>query len=428
MSEPAQEAFALRDGALHCEDADLAGIAARVGTPVYVYSRRAILEAYGRYVRALGSQPSMVCYSVKANSNLAVLQMLAQAGSGFDIVSGGELARVLAAGAPPRRVVFSGVGKTEAEMRAALQCGIACFNVESEAELIALDRVARAMGRRAPVSLRINPDVDPGTHPYISTGMRLNKFGIDVPRAEELYGRAADMAGIELAGVDMHIGSQVTTVAPFLDAAQRLLDLVDRLCARGLKLRHIDVGGGLGIAYRSDAPAPGIEEFLGALLDCLARRGHADKTLIVEPGRSIVGNAGVLLTRVLYLKESPEKDFAIVDAAMNDLLRPALYDAWMDVVAVVPHSGARRTYDVVGPVCESADWLGRGRELALREGDLLAVRGAGAYGMSMASNYNSRVRPAEVVVDGGRVHLVRRREATEELFASEALIAGAGGA
>jgi diaminopimelate decarboxylase len=405
-------------GILHCEEVDLEALARQVGTPSYVYSRRAILQAYRRYVDALAGRSALVCYAMKANSNLGVLNLLARAGSGFDIVSGGELARALAAGADPERVVFSGVGKTEEEIRAALGARIGCFNVESEAELDAIDAVARAMGRRAPVSLRINPDVDPGTHPYISTGLRFNKFGIAADEAEELYVRARSLPGIEIVGIDCHIGSQITNIAPYIDAAERLFDLVDRLEARGIELRHLDFGGGLGIAYR-DEPVPSIESFIAALLACVDRRGHAGKTLILEPGRSIVGDAGVLLTRVQYIKAGAEKNFAIVDAAMNDLLRPALYEAWMDIVPVVPRAGAAHTFDVVGPVCESADWIARDRTLALAAGDLLAVRSAGAYGMSMASNYNSRGRPAEVIVDGARAQVVRRRETASELFSSE---------
>jgi diaminopimelate decarboxylase len=422
MTGGAGETFRYRDGVLCCEDVDLAELAAQVQTPAYVYSRRAILDTYGRYAAALAGRPAMVCYAMKANSNLGVLQPLARAGSGFDIVSGGELARAVAAGARPERIVLSGVGKGADEMRAALRCGIACFNVESAAELETLDELARALGRRAPVSLRINPDVDPGTHPYISTGLRTSKFGIPAAQAQDLYRRASLMSGIEIAGIDCHIGSQITALAPYVEAAERLFDLVDRLEAGGLRLRHIDFGGGLGIAYRDGEAVPSIEEFMAALLACVDRRGHAAKTLVIEPGRSIVGAAGVLLTRVRYLKPGAPKSFAVVDAAMNDLLRPALYDAWMDVVPVVPRAGTALRYDIVGPVCESADWLARDRELVLQPSDLLAVRGAGAYAMSMASNYNSRGRPAEVIVDAGRSHLVRRREAIEELFAGESTL------
>lgn len=413
--------FSYAEGSLHCEATDLRAVAERFGTPTYVYSKAAILDGYRRYERALGGHCALLCYAVKANSNLAVLGLLARAGSGFDIVSGGELARVLAAGADPARVVFSGVGKTEDEVAAALRAGIACFNVESAAELETIDRVARGLGTRAPISLRINPDVDPGTHRYISTGLKYNKFGIPAARAEALYARAACLDGIEIAGIDCHIGSQITRIEPYLEAAGHVFDLVDRLEAMGIGLRHVDFGGGLGIDYGPEA-APSIEELVAALLACAHRRERSTLRLILEPGRSIVGNAGVLLTRTLALKEGEAKSFAIVDAAMNDLLRPALYDAWMDVTPVVPRPGRPRTVDVVGPVCESADWLARERALAIEAGDLLAIRSAGAYGMSMASNYNTRARPAEVIVDGKVAHLVRRRESIEELFAGETLL------
>jgi diaminopimelate decarboxylase len=414
-------AFEYADGALCCEQLALTQIAQRFGTPTYVYSKRAILAAYRRYTQALADRPAWVCYAVKANANLAVLNLLARAGSGFDIVSGGELARALAAGASAQRIVFSGVGKSAEEIRAALQAGIACFNVESAAELETIDAVAQAMARRAPISLRINPDVDPQTHQYISTGLKLNKFGIPADEAEDLYLYAARLPGIDVAGIDCHIGSQITSIEPYVEAAERVFDLVDRLQMRGIGLRHIDFGGGLGIAYR-DERAPAIEELIAALLAGTDRRGHRDKTLILEPGRSIVGAAGVLLTRVQVVKVGAAKNFAIVDAGMNDLLRPALYEAWMEVRPVVPRAEPQRIYDVVGPVCESADWLARDRSLALAAGDLLAVLSAGAYGMSMASNYNSRGRPAEVIVDGDRCHLVRRRESPADLFATEALL------
>jgi diaminopimelate decarboxylase len=415
------DAFALRDGVLHCEDTDLAALAEQVGTPTYVYSRRAILAAYRSYVDALAGRRALVCYAMKANANLGVLQVLARAGSGFDIVSGGELARALAAGADPARIVFSGVGKSKAEIRAALAAGIACFNVESAAELEAIDRIALAQGRRAPVSLRINPDVDPGTHPYISTGLKTNKFGIPAAEAAGLYRDAARRRGLAVVGIDCHIGSQITTAEPYLEAAERLLDLVERLEAEGIAIRHLDFGGGLGIRYRDEAPPP-VGELIARLLACVDRRGHGAKTLVFEPGRSIVGNAGVLLTRVHYLKQTEARRYAIIDAAMNDLLRPALYEAWMDVVPVRPRAGAAQPLDLVGPVCESADWIARDRALALEAGDLLAVRGAGAYGMSMASNYNARPRPAEVLVDGAQAHIVRRRETIADLTAGESLL------
>lgn len=418
------DVFALNDGVLHCEEASLEAIAQEHGTPTYVYSKRAILGAYARFVESLAGHRGLVCYAMKANSNLGVLDLLARAGSGFDIVSGGELARALAVGADPARIVFSGVGKTDAEIRTALAAGIACFNVESASELDVIDRLAREMGARAPVSLRINPDVDPKTHPYISTGLRSNKFGIDGALAEQLYARAAVLPGIRVVGIDCHIGSQVTSLEPYREAAERVFDLVDRLQARGIALEHVDFGGGFGIDYGEErgAQVPVIEEFVGTLIECAKQRGHADKKLVLEPGRSIVGNAGVLLTRVQYLKTGATRNFAIVDAAMNDLLRPALYDAWMDICPVVPRAGASTSYEIVGPVCESADWLGHDRALDLHAGDLLAIRSAGAYGMSMAGNYNSRARPAEVIVTGVDTHLVRRRESLGELFGAESTL------
>ncbi|SPE21593.1 Diaminopimelate decarboxylase [Burkholderiales bacterium] len=421
MTAQADHPFVYDGGALCCEAVPLTQIAAHVGTPTYVYSKRAILAAYRRYVEALAGRSALVCYAVKANANLGVLNLLARAGSGFDIVSGGELERALAAGAAAARIVFSGVGKTEAEIGAALAAGIACFNVESAAELETIDRVARAAGRRAPISLRINPDVDPRTHQYISTGLKFSKFGIAVPEAEELYRRAARLSGIEIAGIDCHIGSQITSIDPYVEAAERVFDLVDRLGAQGVGLRHIDFGGGLGIAYRCEI-APSIEQFIAALLACADRRGHGGKTLLFEPGRSIVGNAGALLTRVQVIKAGAAKNFAIVDAGMNDLLRPALYEAWMDVQPVVLRTGEKRSFDVVGPVCESADWLARDRSLTVLAGDLLAILSAGAYGMSMASNYNSRGRPAEVIVDGDQYHLVRPRESAADLYATETVL------
>ena len=421
MTADDSSAFVYKEGALCCESLPLTQIAQRFGTPTYVYSKRAILAAYQRYTAALAGRSAWVCYAVKANANLAVLNLLARAGSGFDIVSGGELARALAAGASAQRIVFSGVGKSEEEIRAALQAQIACFNVESAAELETINRVARASTRQAPISLRINPDVDPQTHQYISTGLKLNKFGIPAAEAEALYPYAARLPAIDVAGIDCHIGSQITSVEPYIEAAERVFDVVDRLQAQGIRLRHIDFGGGLGIAYR-DERAPSIEELIAALLACTDRRGHSDKTLILEPGRSIVGAAGVLLTRVQVVKTGLAKNFAIVDAGMNDLLRPALYEAWMEVRPVVPRAQEQRIYDVVGPVCESADWLAQDRSLALAAGDLLAVLSAGAYGMSMASNYNSRGRPAEVIVDGDTCHLVRRRESATDLFAIESLL------
>jgi len=415
------EAFRRRGGALACEGVPLADIAARFGTPTYVYSRASIETAFAAYAEALRGRPSLVCYAMKANSNLAVLNLLARAGSGFDIVSGGELARVIAAGGDPRKVVFSGVGKTEGEIAQALAADILCFNLESVAELEMVERVAARMGRRARVSVRVNPDVDPKTHPYISTGLKSNKFGVAYADTLPLYRRAATLAHVEIVGIDCHIGSRISDIAPYLEAADRLLDLVDALAGEGIELAHIDFGGGLDIRYRDESPPPPAE-LIASLVARVEARGHGGKALMFEPGRSIVGPAGALLTRVNIVKPGAEKNFLVVDAAMNDLLRPALYDAWMDVQPVQPRGGPARTYDVVGPICESGDWLARDRELAAQPGDLLAILGAGAYGMSMASNYNSRGRAAEVMVDGERVYEIRRRETVDELFALESML------
>ncbi len=414
-------AFARRDGALCCEDVSLVEIAQRFGTPTYVYSRRAIERAYEAYANAITGRPALICYAMKANSNLAILNLLARQGSGFDIVSGGELARVLAAGGDPHRTVFSGVGKSEAEIEQALRADILCFNLESVPELQMIERVAARLGRRARVSVRVNPDVDPSTHPYISTGLKGNKFGVAYADTLPLYRRAAQMAHIEVVGIDCHIGSQITAIAPYVDAADRVLDLVDALGREGIHLLHIDFGGGLGIRYRDETP-PDPATLIAAVLARVDARGHGRKTVMFEPGRSIVGNAGALLTRVNIVKHGEQKNFAIVDAAMNDLLRPALYGAWMDVQPVAQRTATPITVDVVGPVCESGDWLARERELAVEAGDLLAVLGAGAYGMAMASNYNSRPRAAEVLVDGSSMHCVRQRETVEELFAREAVL------
>ena len=411
--------FQYRDGRLCAEDVDLTAIAEQVGTPCYVYSRATFERHWRAFDEVFASHDHLICYAVKANANLAVLNLLARLGSGFDIVSGGELARVLAAGGDARKVVFSGVGKLEWEMRRALEVGIRCFNVESEAELETLNRIAGDMGRRAPLSLRVNPDVDAQTHPYISTGLKENKFGIDINAVEAVYRRAAGMAHIEVLGVDCHIGSQLCEVAPFVDALDRLLALIDRLAAQGIRLRHVDVGGGLGIAYNGEAP-PSPADYAEAILAPLRERGLE---IVMEPGRAIAGNAGVLLTRVSYLKPGAEKHFAIIDAAMNDLMRPALYQAWQAIVPVVPRSeGETRVYDVVGPVCETGDFLGKDRELTIEAGDLLAVRSAGAYGFTMSSNYNTRPRAAEVMVDGDRLHVVRQRERLEDLWAGESLL------
>ncbi|HEX22283.1 MAG TPA: diaminopimelate decarboxylase [Chromatiales bacterium] len=411
--------FQYRDGRLCAEDVDLTAIAEQVGTPCYVYSRATFERHWRAFDEVFTGYDHLVCYAVKANANLAVLNLLARLGSGFDIVSGGELARVLAAGGDARKVVFSGVGKLEWEMRRALEVGIRCFNVESEAELETLNRVAGDMGRRAPLSLRVNPDVDAQTHPYISTGLKENKFGIDINAVEAVYRRAAGMANIEVLGVDCHIGSQLCEVSPIVDALDRLLALIDRLADQGIHLRHVDVGGGLGIAYNGEAP-PSPADYAEAILAPLRERGLE---IVMEPGRAIAGNAGVLLTRVNYLKPGAEKHFAIIDAAMNDLMRPALYQAWQAIVPVVPRSeGETRVYDVVGPVCETGDFLGKDRELTIEAGDLLAVRSAGAYGFTMSSNYNTRPRAAEVMVDGDQLHVVRQRERLEDLWAGESLL------
>lgn len=412
------DAFNYRDGELFAEGVALSAIAERFGTPTYVYSRAHIEAQYQAYADALAGMPHLVCFAVKANSNLGVLNVLARLGAGFDIVSGGELERVLAAGGQADKVVFSGVGKTRDDMRRALEVGVHCFNVESAEELERLQQAAAELGVRAPVSLRVNPDVDAGTHPYISTGLKENKFGIAIAAAEDVYIRAAQLPNLEIVGVDCHIGSQLTTLAPFIDALDRLLDLVDRLAECGIYLRHIDLGGGLGVRYRDEEP-PLAADYVKAVRERLAGR---DLALVFEPGRFIVANAGVLLTRVEYLKHTEHKDFAIVDGAMNDLIRPALYQAWMDVSAVRPRDAEPRTYDIVGPICETGDFLAKERSLALAEGDLLAVHSAGAYGFVMSSNYNTRGRAAEVLVDGDQAVQVRRRETVAELFAGESLL------
>jgi diaminopimelate decarboxylase len=415
----------MHEDGLHVEGVALAEIAARYGTPCYVYSRAALAKAYAAYrdtLRAYGlADRSLVCYAVKANSNLAILNLFARLGAGFDIVSGGELARVIAAGGDPGKVVFSGVGKSRAEMRTALEAGIHCFNVESASELEQLNDVAGSLGRRAPISLRVNPDVDAKTHPYISTGLKTAKFGVAYGDAFDLYRRAAALAHIAVKGIDCHIGSQLLDPAPAAEAADKVLALVDRLADAGIALEHIDLGGGMGIQYHADEPAPATADYLAPMLAKLAGRRE---TLVFEPGRSLVGNAGLLLTRVEVLKPGELKHFAVVDAAMNDLMRPALYDAWHDILKVGAGATAtaKATYEIVGPVCESGDFLGHDRELALSEGDLLAILSTGAYGMAMASNYNSRPRAAEIMVDGGAVHLVRRRERLAELFALESTL------
>lgn len=410
-----------RSGALTVEDVRLEDIAGRFGTPCYVYSRAAIESAYAEYARALARsrRPALVCYSVKANSNLAVLGLMTRLGAGFDIVSGGELARVLAAGGDPRKVVFSGVGKTEDEIVRALEAGILCLNLESEAELERVAGIAGQIGKQAPIAFRVNPDVDAKTHPYISTGLKENKFGVPHTDAERLYRAAARMPEIRIVGIGCHIGSQLLDPAPYVEAVQRLAALADRIRAAGIALSHFDVGGGIGIRYKDEKPHS-IGEFISGALAAL---GDRDMTLIVDPGRSIVGSAGVLLTRVEYTKHGESKNFLIVDAAMNDLLRPALYEAWHEVrnAREAPRE-AERLYDIVGPVCESGDFLAHERRLAAKAGDLLAILSAGAYGMSMSSNYNSRPRAAEVMVHGSNAYLVRRREQVEELFALERLM------
>lgn len=406
---------------LFVEEVRLADLAAEHGTPLFVYSRAAMLSALAAYQRGFTGRKAKICYAMKANSSLAVLQVFARAGCGFDIVSGGELERVLAAGAKASDIIFSGVGKTRREMRRALEVGIHCFNVESEPELEVLSEVAAEMGVKAPVSLRVNPDVNPLTHPYISTGLKGNKFGIAHKEALRAYRRAASLPGLQVVGIDCHIGSQITQVSPYLDALDRVLDLVAAIEAEGIPLAHIDFGGGLGIVYNGEQP-PAADVLWQRLLARLDARGYGDRQLMVEPGRSLVGNAGVCLTEVLYLKPGEQKNFCIVDAAMNDLPRPAMYEAYHQIVPLKQTAAKPVSYDVVGPVCESGDWIGHDRKLATQPGDLLAVLSAGAYCMSMASNYNTRGRPAEVLVDGGQVHLIREREDAADQVRKEHLL------
>ena len=406
------------DGRLHLEDVALGTLAERFGTPLYVYSRQALESAYQAYADAFSRTPHLICYAVKANSSLAILNLFARLGAGFDIVSGGELARVLAAGGDPGKVVFSGVGKTADEMRAALNAGILCFNVESVSELHRLNRVAGELDKVAPVSFRVNPDVDPKTHPYISTGLKENKFGVPIADAPALYRLAATLPNLSITGIDCHIGSQLTDLSPLADAAGRVLTLVDALAAEGIVLHHIDLGGGVGIRYRDETP-PDLAAYGRELAGRFA--GRREK-LLLEPGRSLVGNAGLLLTRVEYLKPGEDRNFAIVDAAMNDLMRPALYEAYHDIVAVDQRTTPIRRYDIVGPICETGDFLGFARDLAIEEGDLLALLSAGAYGMSMASNYNSRPRAAEVLIDKNEIHLIRERETQDSMIAGERLV------
>ncbi|EGR0109530.1 diaminopimelate decarboxylase [Vibrio vulnificus] len=407
------------DGQLWAEEVSLTSLAEQYGTPLYVYSRATLERHWHAFDRSVEGHPHLVCYAVKANSNLGVLNTLARLGSGFDIVSGGELERVLAAGGDPRKVVFSGVGKTEAEMRRALELNIKCFNVESEPELERLNRVAGELGVKAPISLRINPDVDAQTHPYISTGLRDNKFGIAFDRAPAVYQFAQSLANLNVQGIDCHIGSQLTAIEPFIDATDRLLALIDDLKEQGINIRHLDVGGGLGVVYRNELP-PQPSEYAKALLGRL--ENHQDLELIFEPGRAIAANAGVLLTKVEFLKHTEHKNFAIIDAAMNDLMRPALYQAWQDIVPVQPRQGEAVTYDLVGPICETGDFLGKDRSLVLAENDLLAVRSAGAYGFVMSSNYNTRARAAEVMVNGKQHYLVRQREELRSLWELEHIL------
>ncbi len=407
--------FHYQGGALFAEQVKLDDIAARFGTPCYVYSRAALTDSFGQFVKALQGREHLICYAVKANSNLAILNVFARLGAGFDIVSGGELQRVMAAGGDTSKVVFSGVGKSVAEMRMALDAGILCFNVESAAELDRLNEVARDMGKVAPVSLRVNPDVDAKTHPYISTGLKQNKFGVAYGEAIQLYRKAHGLPNLRITGIDCHIGSQLTETSPFIAAAEKILALVDRLSGEGIRLEHIDLGGGLGIRYNDETP-PAIGEYVAALLGAL--RGRSEK-LILEPGRVLVGNAGVLLTRVEYLKHGEEKNFAIVDAAMNDLMRPALYDAFHEILPVRRENHEAQIYEVVGPICETGDFIGHARDMAIQPKSLLAVLSAGAYGMSMSSNYNTRPRAAEIMVDGSAMHLVRERETVAQLYAAE---------
>ncbi|HHC7220551.1 diaminopimelate decarboxylase [Vibrio parahaemolyticus] len=407
------------DGQLWAEDVPLQALAEQYGTPLYVYSRATLERHWKAFDSAVGQHPHLVCYAVKANSNLGVLNALARLGSGFDIVSGGELERVIAAGGDAKKVVFSGVGKTPAEMKRALELGIKCFNVESEPELERLNKVAGELGVIAPISLRINPDVDAKTHPYISTGLRDNKFGIAFDRAPEVYQFAQSLPNLNVQGIDCHIGSQLTSIDPFIDATDRLLALIDDLKAQGINIRHLDVGGGLGVVYRDELP-PQPSDYAKALLGRL--ENHQDLELIFEPGRAIAANAGILLTHVEFLKHTEHKNFAIIDAAMNDLMRPALYQAWQDIVPVSPRNGEPQTYDLVGPICETGDFLGKDRALVLQEGDLLAVRSAGAYGFVMSSNYNTRTRAAEVMVDGNQSHLVRQREELTSLWQLEQIL------
>ncbi len=421
--------FQYQNGVLHADSVALSAIAEEFGTPTYVYSKTALLENFGAYARACAGRDALVCYAMKANSNLAILDLLARQGAGFDIVSGGELLRVIAAGGDPAKTIFSGVGKTVEEMQLALEKNILCFNVESIPELHRLNEVAGSMGKRAPVSLRVNPNVDAKTHPYIATGLKANKFGVAFDDALDTYRRAAGLPNLDVVGIDCHIGSQLLDDAPLLEALDKLIELIDTLHAEGIHIHHLDIGGGLGVNYgaEGDKPPVPVGDYLGRLFARIdawraEKHGGAPVKVIFEPGRSIVADTGVLLTKIEFLKPGVEKNFAIVDAAMNDLMRPTLYQAWMGVQAVSPREGDKLTYDVVGPVCESGDWLARERDLNVEPGDLLAIMTAGAYGMTMASNYNTRGRAAEVIVDGDTVHQIRQRENPADLFALESML------
>ncbi len=418
---PGEPFLAYQGGELFLEQVRLSELARAHGTPLFVYSKAAMLSALAAYQKGFAGRKVQICYAMKANSTLAVLEVFARAGCGFDVVSGGELERVLAAGGSAEKIIYSGVGKTRSEIQRALRLGIGCFNVESEAELEALNSVALALGLRAPVSLRVNPNVDPQTHPYISTGLKDNKFGIAHERVVPTYLHAAQLPGLRVVGIDCHIGSQITSAAPYLDAMDRMLELVQGIESNGIAIQHIDFGGGLGINYQDDTP-PSADSLWNQLLEKLDARGFGQRQLMIEPGRSLVGNAGVCLTEVLYLKPGSSKNFCIVDAAMNDLPRPALYQAHHQIVPLNPRHETAQTWDVVGPICESGDWIGHGRALALESGDMLAVLSAGAYCMSMASNYNSRGRAAEILVDGSQSHLIRQRESIVDQLHNEILI------
>lgn len=411
--------FEYRNGQLFAEDVAVADIARAHGTPCYIYSRATLERHWHAFNDAFGTQAHLVCYAVKANSNIAILNLFARLGSGFDIVSVGELERVLRAGGDPSKVVFSGVGKKASEIRRALEVGIRCFNVESEPELARINAVAGEMGKIAPISLRVNPDVDAQTHPYISTGLKENKFGIEISRAEAVYLKAAAMPYLNVVGIDCHIGSQLLTLSPFMDALQRVLALAERLAEQGVKVHHLDIGGGLGVRYRDDQVAPTPAEYMAQLFTDERLREYE---IFVEPGRAIAANAGILVTEVEFLKMAEYKNFAVIDAAMNDLIRPALYSAWQEIIPVVPREGETATYDIVGPVCETGDFLGKERDLNIQAGDLLAVRSSGAYGFTMASNYNTRPRAVEVMVDGSAVHVIRQRETLDDLMRGEVIL------